>query len=83
VLVLVDRKDGEPDHVGIVIGETHQIVYQTERITFNDCAQLLSPARAVRVRAGGSSVSWQSVLEDQTRELVLATVAEPDAAAVS
>jgi hypothetical protein len=43
VLVHADRKDGEADRAVVVTEETHEIVYQTDRIAFDECAQLLTP----------------------------------------
>ena len=43
VVVLADRKDGDPRRNEIVIEDIGRIVYQTERIAISDCTWLLTP----------------------------------------
>jgi len=43
VVVLADRKDGDPGRDEIVIAGIDRIVYQTERVAISDCTWLMRP----------------------------------------
>jgi hypothetical protein len=43
VVVLADRKDGDPGRDEIVIEGIDRIVYQTERVAISDCTWLMRP----------------------------------------